>query len=270
MKPLVTALTLLLAICSAAHAQSRQEISYGPDPMQNLDVYLPPNPEAAPILVMLHGGAWRIGDKRNRDVWQSKVTHWLPQGYVFISVNTRLLPDADPVMQAQDLAMALGFIQQNADRINADADRIVLMGHSAGAHVAALLATRDDIKAAAGLAPWRGTVLLDTAALDVADMMQDEPAPLYRRAFGSDDAFWRTASPAAHLDRGDGPFLIVCSSQRYTPCAAAQTFQRDARQDAVAVVVLPQNLSHGQVNAQLGQPSAYTQAVSGWMNTVLD
>lgn len=268
MKQFLFIITLLLTTGSAS-AQTRQEYSYGTDPLQKLDVYRTADATSAPIIVMLHGGGWRTGDKRNRSVWQNKASHWTSQGYIFISVNTRTLPDAHPVEQAQDLATAMAFIQQNGASVGGDTQQMVLMGHSAGAHVAALLTTRDGLRQAAGLRDWAGTVVLDTAALDVETVMQDSPARVYRRAFGAGAAYWQAASPRTHVSRRDPPFLIVCSSQRVDSCPAAERFTQAATTQHVGVITVPVNLSHAQINKRLGEPGGYTTAVDNWIGSVL-
>jgi len=115
-----------------ASSQLPTEHVYGPDPLHKLDVYLPNKPDKAPVIVMLHGGAWQSGDKRGRNIWHAKVAHWVPNGYIFISVNTRLRPIADPLEQTQDLAQAMAFVQSEVEKWGGDPDRIFLMGHSSG------------------------------------------------------------------------------------------------------------------------------------------
>lgn len=195
MKDIFLISLLWLLIGSMATAQTGREFAYGADPLQRLDVYQPLSVTDAPLLVLLHGGGWRGGDKRSFGVWQTKAANWVSQGYVFVSVNTRLLPDAGPIAQAADLAAALAYLQKNAASFGADADKMVVMGHSAGAHVAGLVATRNDIRDAVGLRPLAGTILLDTAALNIPALMRDNPAALYRDAFGTDPAYWQAASP---------------------------------------------------------------------------
>ncbi len=269
MKQVILVPILLFLLANIAFAQERREFAYGSDPSQKLDVYRVEGASNAPVIVMLHGGAWRTGDKRNRDVWRNKASYWTQQGYVFVSVNTRLVPDAYPVDQARDLAAAMAFIQQNATQLRIDPNQIILMGHSAGAHVAGLLATRDDLQAAANVQPWKGTVILDTAAVDLEAVMGNEPPRLYRRAFGTSPAYWTVASPINHVSRRDGPFLIVCSSERTTPCPAARSFAQAASANGVAVTILPAALSHSQINATLGQANNYTSAVDDWIKLTL-
>lgn len=256
---------ILCAYCTVAVAQDVAEHAYGPDPSQRLDIYHPDDAKNAPIIVMLHGGGWRFGDKANRHVWENKVAHWVPQGRIFISVNTRLVPDADPVAQTRDLARAMAFIQQNAPAWGGDPNNIILMGHSAGAHVAALLATRNDIRRAADLQPWKGTILLDSASLNVPMIMQDAPSRLHRDAFGTNPAFWRAASPTTHVSRNEGPFLVICATERATACPNARSFGAAVAVNGNSVTILPAALSHMEINAFLGRPNRYTAAVDNWI-----
>lgn len=256
---------LFVAITGLAlpvEAQNRSEYAYGPDPSQVLDVYGSNAHSDAPIIVMLHGGAWKIGDKRNPGVWRGKTRHWGAKGYLFVSVNTRLLPEAEPIAQARDLARALAFVQQDASRWGGDPDRLVLMGHSAGGHVAALLAARQDLRMSAGLKRWSGTVLLDSAAVDVERVMKPRPARAYAEAFGTDPNFWKAASPIEYFGPEDGPVLVVCSAIRRRPCEIGRDFA--ARSGHAEL--LPVRLSHAAINRELGKSSAYTRAVDSWLS----
>lgn len=263
-------LTLLITLAGgSAYAQERRTYAYGSDSQQQLDLYRLGTSVAQPVIVMLHGGAWRTGDKANRSVWEAKAAYWLPRGYTFVSVNTRLLPNADPIAQTMDLSMALAFLQRNHASLGLDPDRFILMGHSAGAHVAALFATREDLRRAAGARLPQGVILLDSAVLDVETSMANRPPRLYRRAFGDDPAYWRATSPQAHLDRSDGRFLIVCSSQRASPCPAARSFATQAAAAGLSASVLPVAMSHGDINTNLGEAPQYTAAVDRWISETL-
>lgn len=250
---------------AAATADMHRTYAYGSDPRQRLDHYPAAGRAPQQVIVMLHGGGWRIGDKGHSPVWEEKVAHWVPQGVAFVSVNTRLVPQADPLAQAEDLAAAVTYLQTHARALNIDAGNMILMGHSAGAHVAALLATRSDLQRAAGMRPVRGTILLDSGAIDVDGIMANRPPRLYRRAFGDDPAFWQATSPLVHLGAGDGPFLVVCSAQRRAPCPEAQQFAQKGASAGVAVSVLPVPMSHGEINAELGRAAGYTAAVDRWI-----
>jgi hypothetical protein len=129
----------------------------------------------------------------------------------------------------------------------------------------ALLAASPTLANEAGAKPWLGTVALDSAALDVAPIMQRKHYKLYDPAFGTDPAFWRAVSPMQQLQSGAKPVLAVCSSRREESCEQARGFVAHAGSLGLRAQVLPQDLSHGDINAQLGLPGAYTQAVEAFM-----
>ncbi len=246
-------------------AALRRDIAYGQDPAQRLDVYAPAAAAKAPVIVMMHGGAWALGSKTAHSVVDAKVAHWLPRGYVFVSVETRLLPAANPVEQARDLAAAVAYVQKHAAEWGGDGARVVLMGHSAGAHLAALLAADPSLGAKSGLRAVLGTVALDSAAYDVSQIMNARHLGLYDRAFGSDPAFWSAASPTQQVRGKPAPALLVCSSRRRDSCDQADGFAATLKRAGGRATVLPQNLSHMDINAQLGKDGAYTAAVDKFL-----
>ena len=275
-KPLLLALAVLamamLTGCAAAAepdlpdgARKLRDLAYGDDPAQRLDVYLPPNAQGAPVILMVHGGGWSRGDKALGSVVTNKATRWVSQGYLFISVNNRLTPEADPLQQAGDVARALAFAQTNAASWGGDPARFVLMGHSAGAHLVALLAADPALARQQGAGPWLGTIPLDSAAFDVVAIMEDRHFGLYDRAFGDDPAFWRSASPLHRLAGAPAPMLLVCSSRREIACAQARTFAAKATSLGGSVSVLPVDLSHRQINTDLGLPGLYTDSVEAFL-----
>ena len=245
------------------------EISYGPDKAQRFDVYVSTQASTstapAPVIVFVHGGAWAFGDKANRQVIEPKVGHWVDQGYVVISIDYRLLPT--PVaQQAEDVAAALAFAQSQAGLWGGDPKRFILMGHSAGAHLVALVSAGAHV--AARPQPWRGSVLLDSAALDVPAIMNNRHLGLYDRAFGKDPQQWRAVSPIAHLAGATAPMLAVCSSRRKESCMQADRFAAKANGLGGKVRVLREDLTHGDINATLGAASDYTTQVDAFMQSV--
>jgi len=243
----------------------QHDLAYGQAPEQKLDLYRPDKlPNDAPVIVMVHGGAWARGSKTAANVVDNKVAHWLPKGVIFVSVETRLLPQADPLQQAQDVASAVAFVQKKAVSWGGDPKSIVLMGHSAGAHVAMLVTADTSLQARAGLKPWRATVALDSGAYDVPALMRADHARLFDRAFGKDPAFWEKTSPLAQLKdvKSLPPVLLVCSSLRRVSCEQARAFARKAGNMAE---VLPVALRHGDINARLGVPGIYTDDVDAFL-----
>ncbi|AVO55656.1 alpha/beta hydrolase [Ectopseudomonas mendocina] len=241
--------------------------AYGPHPRQRFDVYLPSAAQDAPILFMVHGGGWYTGDKARDAVVENKARHWLKKGYILVSANYRLLPDADPLTQAGDVAQAVAAVQRQAQRWGGDPARLVLMGHSAGAHLVTLLNSEPNLASAVSH-PWLGTVALDSAAFDVSAIMQQRHLPLYDRAFGQDSRYWTRASPLHVLRSGVPPLLAVCSTHRRDACPQADAYAARARQLAVTVHVLREQRSHGEINADLGTDASYTTRVDDFFTSL--
>ena len=241
------------------------DVAYGKDSQQRMDVYLPQQARGAPVIFMVHGGAWRWGDKGATGVVQNKVTRWVSEGFIFISANYRLLPKADPLEQAQDIASALAKAQSRAASWGGDPRKFIVMGHSAGAHLVALLTASPDMAFKLGAKPWLGTILLDSAAFDIVKLMEAKHAYLYDLAFGKDPAYWRAASPLHVLSETAIPFLAVCSTRRMDSCSQAAQFVTEAESLNVHASVLEQDLSHKDINLQLGLEGSYTDAVELFM-----
>lgn len=250
------------------------DLPYGDAAKQRVDVYLPPAGTSAsggaPILVMVHGGAWMFGDKSSRGVVGAKVDHWVANGWILVSVNNRLLPEAEPLAQAEDVAHALAFVQKEAPGWGGDASRLVLMGHSAGAHLVALLSASSALAARSGAARWVGIVVLDSAALDLSALMQQRHARFYDRVFGADPERWRAASPTDRLAADAVPMLLVCSSLRLDDsCGQSSRFAARATAAGGIARVHPEALAHNAIDVELGRPGAYTDVVDAFIAEVL-
>ncbi len=298
MKKLVAMLAALSLLPALAHAQglrerlermreaSRQErpvevpagakairnVAYGADPAQRFDIYLPANARNAPVVFYVHGGGWANGDKTNPGT-ANKLAYWLPKGYAVVSANYRMLPVAMPLEQARDVARAVATAQSHAAEWKIDAKRFVLMGHSAGAHLVALLGADPKMLADAGARRPLGVVPLDSGALDVPALMSQRRVPrLYGNAFGTDEKYWIATSPQHRLSRDALPMLVVCSSERRfptSPCDEGRKFARKGTSLGVAMRVLPEPLDHGEINHDLGTPSAYTDEVGAYIDALV-
>jgi acetyl esterase/lipase len=242
-----------------------RDVAYGTDRKQRFDVYAPKGVRNAPVILMVHGGAWRIGDKRSKGVVENKVARWSRAGIIVISVNYRMLPGTDPVEQARDVARALAAAQARMAEWGGNPNRVVLMGHSAGAHLVALIDANPALATRLGARAWLGAVILDSAALDIVQTMERPHAAFYDAAFGTDRAYWREASPYEHLAAGAKPLLMVCSSRRRDSCRAAQRLAAKATSVGVRAEVLPVAKSHAAIDAQLGVAGAYTEGVEAFL-----
>jgi arylformamidase len=255
---------LLACFLSAAYGVTQpmlRNVAYGADEDQRFDVYAPLGAQGAPVIFLVHGGGWAIGDKAAARVVENKVAYWLPRGFAIVAVNYRMLPKIDPVEQARDVARALAAAQKQAPRWGGDPHKFIPMGHSAGAHLIALLAAAPGLAAEAGAQLWVGAVLLDSGALDVPEIMNGRHFGLYDHAFGSDPAYWQASSPFHQLSRGGPPLLLVCSTRRFISCPQAERFLAKARSFGTRAELLRLDLSHGEINSQLGAAPDYTAAV---------
>jgi len=254
----------------AVRAEPRivRNVRYGSDIRQRFDVFAPPDAKDAPVIFMVHGGGWAYGDKSARGVTENKVAHWVPRGFVVISTNYRVLPTADPLEQAKDVARAIAVAQQRAASWGGDRSRFILMGHSAGAHLVTLLATAPSLASDLPLAPWLGVVSIESGALDVVEIMHGRHARLYDRAFGSDTAYWRAASPMHVLSEPTRPMLLVCSIRRPESCGRADRFAAKATALGGRASVLREDLSHADADARLGLDPGYTSAVDAFIRSL--
>jgi len=247
------------------------DVAYGPDPLQKLDVYASARGGKAPVLVMVHGGGWKRGDKIQGAALQNKVPYYTGKGWVVVSINYRLTPQVTPLEQAQDVAAALVHVQRQAPHWGGDGNKVVLMGHSAGAHLVTLVTADARERLATQAAPWLGTVSLDGAGVDIEASMRDGVSGrllqnIYRDAFGNDPALWRAVSPMAQLRPGAYPMMMVCSTSRPDqPCAPTQAFVDKARGLGVQASLLPVRLSHSEVNADVGLDNALTRAIDRFL-----
>lgn len=250
-----------------------REIAYGTHPRQRFDVYLPAQPKHAPTIFYVHGGGWRRGDKAMRGLIEAKQRRWTAAGAIVISTNYRLVPDADPVEQARDIARAVAKAQDTVAALGGDPEGFVLMGHSAGAHLIALLAASPTMARDPGAKPWRATVLLDAGTIDVVARLERArlergAAPLFENAFGTDPAFWRAASPLHQLRTKTAPILAVCASGRRDACDDNRGFVDKARGFGGRAELLPKALSHMAINRDLGEDNAYTREVEAFLRSV--
>lgn len=270
-------LLLLLAVVASEATAGRwppgtnvnRDLAYGGDPAQRLDVYwLPDGARQKPIIVMVHGGGWMGGDKNGPRFVDNKVSRWLPRGYVFVSINYRLLPKLDGLLQANDVARALAYVQEHAGEWDGDPAKVILIGHSSGAHLVALLSAAPAHAYALGARRWLASVALDSAAFDVVKVMQKRHIRMYDYAFGDDPERWRRASPLHMLVADAVPLLAVCSTQRPdNPCDQARNYAKRASELGVAVETLPQDLSHAEIYRYLGLPGPYTARVERFMDS---
>ncbi|MFV0442406.1 MAG: alpha/beta hydrolase [Planctomycetaceae bacterium] len=251
----------LVAAAAGADLQSRLNVPYvagdAADPLQRLDAFWLPEVKDQPVMVYVHGGGWRRGDKR---AVGQKPEAFAKHGFAFVSVNYRLHPQVGFREQSADVAKAIRHVIDTAGKVGVKADSLYLMGHSAGAHLAAMVATDEKYLQAEGLplSTIKGVVLLDGAGYDIPTRLKlarPEAETLFETVFGSDPAEQKEASPITHVAAGKGiaPFLILPIAAR--PESGAQSKALAERLRAAggdAQVVACPNQTHGSINQDFG------------------
>jgi arylformamidase len=206
------------AVVLAAEPRVQRDIPYAEpkNVRQTLDVYAPPNASNRPIVFWIHGGGWVRGDKSEV---KTKPAAFVDRGYVFVAINYRFVPDATIKEIAGDVAKALRWVHRNAGQYGGDPNSIFVMGHSAGAQLAALVCIDDRYLKAEGLSlrMVKGCVPVDGDTYDVAtqvkmaEAVQQRPYfDSHRRKFGHEAAL-EDLSAVTHVarDKGIPPFLII-------------------------------------------------------------
>jgi acetyl esterase/lipase len=252
-----------------------------PPEAQCIDLFTPDEPPKSPlpILVWIHGGGWQDGDKRGALEWKpARFTH---DGFVLATVNYRLAPAFLYPSFMLDAARAVAWLHAHAGEFGGDPERIVLMGHSAGAHIAALLATDPhwlaDALAAPGAGtpnpsppaaqvPWlKGVVLVDGGSYDLVRRAgrQTDAENSIGLVFGRDGSLWAEASPVTHVAAGKNlpPFLLIHAGAAKATEVARRELARALRLAEVPVEqVDAPDQNHGTIVKVLGAPDDPTTA----------
>ena len=224
-----------------------------------MDIYAPEDAEQAPVIIMVHGGAWVVGNKQNA-IGADQADFFTDEGFVFISINYRLAPDHPFPAQVEDLASAIAFVHREIENYGGDPDWIFLMGHSAGAHSVALVSVDPRYLRAEGLNlnVIKGTVPLDGAAYNLVTTgkKRGELPRFYRPVFGGDVKTWRTASPTLQVldGRRIPPMLLLYVDRPVSPKRAKELAETLRENGYMAQAILAKKRSHKSLNRRLGSP----------------
>lgn len=267
--PLLFMLTLALTISSVQAQTIRKDIPYVPSghERQVLDIYAPKDAKGLPVVFWIHGGGWQTGDKSSV---QEKPAAFVEKGFVFVSTNYRLLPSVDMGTIIRDVAKSLGWIHKHVGEYGGDPERLFVMGHSAGAQLAALICT-DDRYLKAEQVPFsalRGCVPVDGDTYDVPAIIttaetrrQVHGLPQakfgHREKFGNDAAKHRDFSAVTHVakEKKIPPFLIIYVAEHPDTTAQAQRLAGVLQEAGIsAKLVGGRDTTHTKINNDLGKP----------------
>ena len=261
---------LLIALPFAIEAQAQEikrDIPYAEPALerQTLDVYAPPQAKKLPVVFWIHGGGWQTGDKSSV---QLKPQAFIDKGFVFVSINYRLLPQVDMETIVRDVAKAIHWVHAHIAEHGGDPNRLFIMGHSAGAQLAALICTDDRYLKAEGLslAIVKGCVPVDGDTFDIPAIIETAETRRrvhgqpqlkfgHREKFGNDPAKHRDFSAVTHVakDKGIPPFLIMHVADHPDTSAQAQRLASVLKGAGVPVTLYgARESTHNKVNADIG------------------
>ena len=243
-------------------SEVHKDIPYGKHPLQVMDIYTPDErkKQERPVLIFIHGGAWFTGDKKSHD---DKAHFYNRNDIILVNINYRLAPQNPHPSQAEDTATAIKWVHDNIHKYGGDPKRIHLSGHSAGAHIAALIGTDERYLNEKGLsfASLKSVIPVDTASFDLNERM-DKGGNFISRSikknFGEDKSKLEDASPAYHAEnKKDFPrFLIFTTAKR--PAAAMQSMKFSTtlnKSNGHSDVHIILKLSHGEMNEAMQDPN---------------
>lgn len=207
-----------------AGVREEVDVPYGPDPAHRLDLHYPEDRSIAhPMLIQIHGGGWRRGNKEREG--RPLTYHLAGQGWICAAINYRLSPEATFPDHLEDVKRAIAFMRANADRWGADPSFIALTGGSAGGHLAALAAlTAGDLRYQPGFEDQDTHVQACVPFYGIHDLLDRNrvryPWPFIEEIVmkvspRTDPDAWDRASPLAQVHRDGPPFFLLHGSHDY-------------------------------------------------------
>lgn len=267
----------LIKVCDSAAIPARkvlnvqyQQLANVDANLQSLDIHFPvvESPcQGVPVVIWIHGGGWMIGDKSQVEI---KAQHFNSLGYGFVSVNYRLSPDLRVDTQLNpsrikfpdhpsDVGAAVAWIHKNIKNYGGNNQQLAILGHSAGAHLAALV-SQDQSYIQKADPNWNPKSLrclgsYDTEAYNINSFMQTAigtPRLIYRNAFGDDPAAWTQASPINFI-KEYGMAVQLAKRGESERHAQLESFRSalESKQNKVSVIDA-QTLTHEEVNRLIG------------------
>jgi len=247
----------------------QRDVPYADPPAERqvLDIYSPAGARKLPVVFWIHGGGWQAGDKSSV---QHKPQAFMDRGFVFVATNYRLLPHVEMETIIRDVAQSLAWVHRHIGEHGGDPQRIFVMGHSAGAQLAALVCIDDRYLRAEGVSfdCLKGCVPVDGDTYDIPAIIETaetrrrvhhQPQAKYghREKFGHDPAKHVDFSAVTHVakDKGIPPFLILYVSQHPDVSAQADRLATVLREHQLPARLFgAKDTDHSRLNERLGLP----------------
>lgn len=233
------------------------------NPRQKLDLYLPKkrSEKSLPVVAFIHGGGWKNGDKRGGG---RRVLPFVASGrFAGVSIGYRLSGEAIWPAQIHDCKAAIRWLRANAEKYGIDADRIGVMGSSAGGHLVAMLGTSGAVENLEGRigdhvgVSSRVTCVVDEYGPTNFLTMNDYPGRMDHLAADSPESqllgrpitkvpeLVREASPVTYVSKDDPPFLIIHGTKDpLVPYQQSVVFEKALRDAGVSVIL--QRMENGE------------------------
>ncbi len=242
---------------------------------QMLDIYSTKDAKNLPVVFWIHGGGWQTGDKSEVQIKPKAFTE---KGFVFVATNYQLLPKVEMGSIIRDIAKSIHWVHDHIAEHGGDPQRIFVMGHSAGAQLAALVCTDDRYLKAEGLSfsILKGCVPVDGDTYDVPAIIETaetrrrvhhQPQAKFghREKFGNDPAKHLDYSAVSHIakDKKIPPFLILYVSSHPDTSAQAERLGAVLKDAGIPVKLHgAKDSTHSKVNEDIGLPEdPGTQAI---------
>ncbi|CAH0050447.1 unnamed protein product [Clonostachys solani] len=218
----------LMNIMNADQPTGGEDLIYGPGDAHQLRYWRGVSPDA-PIIVFIHGGSWRVGSYLD-SIGSTKVVHLLEKGYAFATVNYTLFPLVTVAEQVQEVANSLGYLTRNAARLEFDHSRIILMGHSSGAHTVTLLGTDTSYLDRAGVAIHniRAVISLDGSNYNAMAEVLDSPGPVAENmiaGLGRNTDVLRAMSPTYNARTPNANAFLLLHAERQGDIRQTEEFK---------------------------------------------
>jgi len=249
---------LLSSQLFAAEPKSYLAIPYSEQKIerQTLDLFSPESGKNLPIVFWIHGGGWQAGNKN--DV-QLKPQAFTEKGFLFISTNYRLIPTVNIHEMAGDVAKSIKWVYDHAKEYGGDPNTIFVMGHSAGAQLAALICTDDRYLKSEKLsfASIKGCVPVDGDTYDVPlqiATVEEKRATSYKKKFGIESQ-QKDLSPVTHVakDKGIPPFLILHVAEHPETKGQSLRLVKALQDSGISAKAYPATgKTHGTINSDIG------------------